>query len=117
MTHIDLDDLKTRVFFETASHDDRFVWQEIFPVRDVQHNLIDANPGLTAEQFTELGRVGVIYGPDTDPRWADGFRRFRIIRCAHREVDRVNGDQCGHCGADNPYEPPAEEAARKRRAQ
>jgi hypothetical protein len=61
--YVDLDDLRKRRFFESATFDPRFVWEE------------------------------------TEPLVSDGksWRRFRIVDCAHRPVDR-DGDLCTHCG-------------------
>jgi len=95
--YVDLDELRDRVYFRAASLDDRFVWRQIFPVEDVENNLLRANPQLTPAQIEVLGKVGVIHGPNTPPRWADDFERFMIVDCAHREVDR-DGDLCTHCG-------------------
>jgi hypothetical protein len=84
VSHIDLDELKARVFFGTATQDDRYVWEKI--------------PG------SELDALGI----------SDGLDRYRITGCAHPEAYR-SGNRCTHCGGQNPYEPPAAEAARKRR--
>lgn len=32
--YVDLDDLKTRTFYESATHDPRFVFEEVEPVED-----------------------------------------------------------------------------------
>lgn len=114
--YVDLEELRNRVFFESATRDDRFVWRRIVPVEDVQKNLLPANPDLTQDQITELGRVGVIYGVDA-PRWADGFNRFMIVDCAHRPADR-DGALCTHCGHafEEPRSPaPVKKAAARRR--
>lgn len=92
IANVDLEELKQREFFVTATQDDRYVWAEIKPSAD--------HP---AAEYSGDGWT-----------WADGTSRYRLVRCAHREIDRV-GRKCGHCGADNPYEPPAQESARKRR--
>lgn len=44
----------------------------------------------------------------------DDADRYRITGCAHREAYRIGGT-CSYCGNENPYEPPAAEAARKKR--
>lgn len=107
--YVDLDELKDRVYFYAASLDDRFVWRQIFPVKDVENDLLRANPDLTDKQITELGKVGIISSPVTDARWADGFDRFMIVDCAHREADRAD-NVCQHCGKDFT---PARRKARK----
>lgn len=113
--HVDLDDLKDRVYFESATYDPRFVWRKIYPVKDVESDLLRANPGLTKKQITELGKIGITYSPVTDARWTDGFDRFMIVDCAHRDVDR-EGDVCGHCGKDfTPVKAPAKKTAARRR--
>lgn len=90
MAHVDLEELRGGVYFETATHDQRYTWAPVEPD--------DTIAPVTAEG-----------------EWADGFRRFRIVDCSHREVDR-DGDRCSHCGQVNPYEPPKMTAARKARA-
>jgi hypothetical protein len=75
--YVDLDELKDRVYFESATFDRRFKWSEIMPDPKV---------------------APVIAGEGGEPdRWADGFRRFHLLDCAHRDVDR-DGDLCTHCG-------------------
>jgi len=74
--YVDLDELRSRVFFEVATTDDRFVWEEISP-----------DPGIAQTTYDQ---------------WTDGFRRFRLLDCAHREVDR-DGDLCTHCGHEFPH--------------
>jgi hypothetical protein len=84
--HVDLDSLKQNVYFVTATLDDRYTWALI--PRD------------------ELANLGI----------TDEADRYRITGCAHREADRIAGsNRCGHCGGENYYEPPAAEAARKKR--
>lgn len=65
--YVDLEKLKNRMYFSAASLDPRFVWEKI--------------------SDDELYALGV----------GDGFERYRLIDCAHREADR-EGDVCGHCG-------------------
>ena len=74
--YVDLDELKDRVFFRTATHDDRFVFEEI-------------EPGPDHSDEAELSGDRWV--------WADGTSRFKITGCAHRDADR-EGDVCGHCG-------------------
>jgi hypothetical protein len=103
MTHVNMEELKTRVFFKMATLDDRYVWEEIVASPD-NESLV----GIEAVDITQMGEL-----PERTYIWADGATRYRIARCAHREMDR-HGDLCGHCGVKNPYEPPAQTAARKR---
>lgn len=95
--YVDLDALRRNVYFRAASLDPRFEWRQIWPVQDVENDLLTANPGLTSEQIEILGKVGIKFSPTRDPQWADGFERFMIVDCAHRDVDR-DGDLCTHCG-------------------
>jgi len=76
--YVDLDDLKSRVYFETATVDDRYTWEEITP-----------DPAIAQTTYDQ---------------WTDGFRRFRLTGCAHRAVDR-DGELCTHCGHAFPYSP------------
>jgi hypothetical protein len=83
--YVDLEELKHRVYFRAASLDPRFVWEKI--------------------SDEDLDTMGI----------HDGFERFRLVDCAHRDADRIaGGRQCGHCGHENPYEPPAATAVRKK---
>lgn len=111
--YVDLSELRDGVYFQQATHDPRFTWREIHPPAEL-HDLLKANPGLSPVQVEVLGQVGIITGPHEAPKWADGFRRFQLVDCAHREVDR-DGALCSHCGHENPYEPPKATAARKAR--
>ena len=86
--YVDLEELQGNVYFESATLDDRYVWEEVQP-----------DP--------EIAEV-------TGGVWFDGLRRFRLVRCAHREADQ-DGKLCTHCGHQNPYEPPEQTAARKAR--
>lgn len=74
--YVDLDDLRSRVYFESATLDDRYTWEEIAPDPDVAQTTYD--------------------------RWTDGFRRFRLVDCAHRAADR-DGALCVHCGHEFPH--------------
>jgi hypothetical protein len=87
--YVNVEELRTGVYFETATLDARFTFQEIIP----------PDPAVAE----------VMNG-----RWMDGQRRFRLIDCAHLEMYR-DGKLCTHCGGENYYEPPAAEAARKKR--
>jgi hypothetical protein len=81
--HVDLDDLRKRTFFESATLDPRFVFEETDPLTD---------------------------GETT-------WRQFKLIDCAHRDVDR-EGDVCGHCGKDftpAPVKAPVKKTAARRR--
>lgn len=68
---VNIEELKTQVFFESASLDDRYVWEEIAPDSGV--------------------------APVDGDRWADNLKRFRLVRCAHQTQDRVDG-VCSVCG-------------------
>ena len=96
--YVDISELRLGVYFESATLDDRFKWQEIDPDPAVG-TVINTAPS----------------GEDPVYVWADNFRRYRLLGCAHREADR-DGALCTHCGHQNPYEPPKQEAARKTRA-
>jgi len=87
--YVDLDELRKGVYFHTATMDDRFTWERIEP------------DGSVAE---------VVAGT-----WFDGLDRYRLTGCTHKEIYR-DGKLCTVCGQANPYEPPAETAARKTRA-
>lgn len=112
--YMDLDELRDRVYSRAHSLDDRFIWRKIIPVENVECDLLSANPQLTPILLDQLGRIGIVYGPDRDPEWADGFEHYQLLGCAHLEMYR-DGKLCFFCGHENPYEPPAEEAARKAR--
>lgn len=74
--YVDLDELRDRVYFRSASLDPRFVWEEIQP----------------GPEFSDIAEI------DGDRWvWADGLSRFKLVDCAHRDVDR-DGDLCTHCG-------------------
>jgi hypothetical protein len=94
--YVDVDELKTRLYFISATLDERFLWKEVVPTYPAEL-LLTENPGLPDSMISELGKVGIVSSPTTEPRWADGFRRFRLIACAHRPVDR-DGLLCTHCG-------------------
>lgn len=91
MAYVDLEELQGNVYFESATLDRRYKFEEIQP-----------DPSIAE----------VLAGSGT---WMDGLRRFRLVDCAHRE-DYRDGSLCTFCGHANPYEPPAETAARKTRA-
>jgi len=76
--YVDLDDLKQRRYFESATLDPRFVFEETEPLEE--HGVV--------------------------------WKQFRIVDCAHRDVDR-EGDACGHCGKDFT---PVKAPVRKRRS-
>lgn len=90
--YVDLDELREREFFITATQDDRYVWEEIKPYAD--HPAAE----LAGDQWV----------------WADGTSRYRLVGCAHREADR-DGALCTHCGHEDSYEPPEQKPARRRR--
>ncbi len=68
---VNIEELKTQVFFESASLDDRYVWEEIQPDQSV--------------------------APVDGDHWADNLRRFRLVECAHQPQDRMD-DVCTVCG-------------------
>jgi len=84
--YADLEALRDGVYFESATQDSRFVWEEISP------------PDPSVAEV--IGGV-----------WFDGFRRFRLLDCAHRDEDR-DGDLCTHCGYAFPA-PEKKAASRK----
>jgi hypothetical protein len=84
--YVDVEELRTRVFFETATLDPRFTFEEIIP----------ADPAIAE----------VMNG-----RWMDGQRRFRLIDCVHPETMR-DGVLCTHCGHADQV-PPAKKRASK----
>jgi hypothetical protein len=50
--------------------------------------------------------------------FADNFRRFRLVDCAHRDADRDadrDGDLCTHCGHHFAHKPPVKTAAPRKR--
>lgn len=97
--YVDLDELRNEIYFRAASLDPRFVWRQIFPVKDVENELLPANPDLTPKQIEALGKIGIRFSPTSEPQWADGFERYMLVDCAHRPVDR-DGELCTHCGKD-----------------
>jgi hypothetical protein len=100
MTYVDVDELRKGVYFMSATLDPRFVWTEIDPLSLSADDPLIGSPGVVQP---------VLDGPVI---FADNLRRFRLVDCAHREEDR-DGKLCTHCGQPNPYEPPAQTAARK----
>lgn len=69
-------DLQTKIYFVTATYDDRYVWEEI-------------QPGPDYADLAERSGDGWV--------WADGTSRYRMLGCAHRDADR-DGALCTHCG-------------------
>lgn len=110
--YADIDDLRRRVYFHSATLDNRFKWEKLTP--GFGATLRETHPGLTVEQAHELDMIGVTLRPDQDPQWADGLDRYRLVDCAHLEMYR-DGKLCTFCGHENYYEPPAQTAARKQR--
>jgi hypothetical protein len=74
--YVDIPDLQTKIYFHTATLDDRYVWEEI-------------KPGPAYADLAERR--------DDGWQWADGTSRYRLLGCAHREQDR-DGVLCTHCG-------------------
>jgi hypothetical protein len=100
--YVDVKELRRAVYFESATHDQRFLWEEIIPA-DLpdDHSLI-----------AEVGVVQPLL--DGPVIFADNFRRFRLVDCAHRDADR-DGDLCTHCGHHFAHKPPTKTAAPRKR--
>lgn len=111
--YANIDALKRRVYFHSATLDDRYTWEKLTP--SFGRELREQHPELTTEQHHELDMLGVTMRPE-QVEWADGLDRYRMVGCAHRPVDR-DGALCTHCGADVDYTPAPEPAplANKRR--
>jgi len=79
--------LKTIVYGPNATHDDRFIWEEITPA--------DASRQPDAIQV-HLDGVEVAGDSPADAHWSD-YRRYKITGCAHKYRD---GGVCDTCGDD-----------------
>lgn len=108
--YADIDNLKRRVYFHSATLDDRYEWEKLTP--SFGSELREKHPDLTTEAAHELDMLGVTLHHGRPPEWADGLDRYRMIGCAHREADR-DGALCTHCGHAFDHKPAAKTRRRK----
>lgn len=79
--YADLETLRKNVYFATATHDHRFVWEKIDPAD------------------YSGGDISITLHPGNRVEWTDGLDRYRIVGCAHPEAYR-DGALCTHCGGE-----------------
>lgn len=81
MSNREWEDITSRVYFVTATLDDRFVWDEITP----------------SPEWDDAAEVLAVVTGDkvTGYAWADGAPRYRCMGCAHKHYHNGRCETCG----------------------